>query len=67
MDKLYDLMTMPFKYQTLLCKESSELLLITLNHFNGIKECFQNQNDILTLINTTQALVNFKYFKTIFY
>lgn len=58
MNKLYDLMIMPTKYQTLLCKEPSELVLITLNHLNGIKDCFQNQKDILNLIDSTQALVS---------
>lgn len=52
-------MMMLFKYQTLLCKDFSEIISITINHFYGIKELFKNQNNILNLINEAQEKVKF--------
>ncbi|ELT95571.1 hypothetical protein CAPTEDRAFT_165139 [Capitella teleta] len=37
MDKLYDLMTMAFKYQVSLCLRPSDVLLVTLNHMDAIR------------------------------
>jgi len=37
MDKLYDLMTMGFKYQVLTCVQPSEVIQVTLNHLNSVK------------------------------
>ncbi|XP_069668604.1 protein OSCP1 isoform X2 [Periplaneta americana] len=37
MDKLYDLMTMAFKYQVLMARQPLELLLITMNHLDAIR------------------------------
>lgn len=41
MDKLYDLMTMAVKYQLLNAASPSDLLLITLNHLDGIRKLTQ--------------------------
>lgn len=48
MDKMFNLMLTGLKYQILLCKEPRELLQITLNHLNSIKEIF---NKDPTLVN----------------
>lgn len=37
MDKLYDLMTMGFKYQMLRCTCPAQLLHVTLNHLEALK------------------------------
>ncbi|XP_039676951.1 protein OSCP1a isoform X1 [Perca fluviatilis] len=38
MDRLYELMIMAFKYQVLLCPRPKDLLLITYNHIDTIRE-----------------------------
>lgn len=38
MDKLYDLMTMAFKYQVSLCLRPKDILLITLNHMDAMRK-----------------------------
>ncbi|XP_007518099.1 protein OSCP1 isoform X1 [Erinaceus europaeus] len=47
MDKLYDLMTMAFKYQVLLCPRPKDVLLITFNHLDAIKGFIQDSPTIL--------------------
>ncbi|XP_060062175.1 protein OSCP1-like isoform X2 [Erinaceus europaeus] len=47
MDKLYDLMTMAFKYQVLLCPRPKDVLLITFNHLDAIKGFIQDSPAIL--------------------
>lgn len=37
MDKLYDLMTMAFKYQVSLCLRPTDVLLVTYNHMDAIR------------------------------
>ncbi|XP_066288718.1 protein OSCP1-like [Branchiostoma lanceolatum] len=37
MDKLYDLMTMAFKYQVSLCLRPSDIMLVTLNHMDAMR------------------------------
>ena len=37
MDKLFDLMTMGFKYQLLVCTHPRELLHVTLNHLRQLR------------------------------
>ena len=38
MDKLYDLMTMGFKYQLIQCSSPQQYLHVTLNHLESLKE-----------------------------
>ncbi|PVD29279.1 hypothetical protein C0Q70_11876 [Pomacea canaliculata] len=42
MDKLYDLMTMAFKYQVSLCLQPKDVLLITFNHMDVIHKYVEN-------------------------
>lgn len=58
MDKLFDLMVMAFKYQVLLCKEPSELVLVTTNHLDGVKIIFKDHPKILELIIYAHQLVS---------
>uniref|UniRef100_A0A8C6VLW5 Organic solute carrier partner 1 n=1 Tax=Naja naja TaxID=35670 RepID=A0A8C6VLW5_NAJNA len=53
MDKLYDLMTMAFKYQVLLCPRPRDLLLITFNHLDAIKDFVYESPKILNQIDVT--------------
>ncbi|XP_055442349.1 protein OSCP1 [Bubalus kerabau] len=53
MDKLYDLMTMAFKYQVLLCPRPKDVLLVTLNHLDAIKGLIQDSPTILHQVDKT--------------
>ncbi|NXN91726.1 OSCP1 protein, partial [Rhinopomastus cyanomelas] len=53
MDKLYDLMTMAFKYQVLLCPRPRDLLLVTFNHLDAIKEFIRDAPGILNQVDET--------------
>ncbi|KAG1948306.1 protein OSCP1a [Pimephales promelas] len=54
MDKLYDLMTMAFKYQIVLCPRPQDLLLITFNHTDTIKELVKDSPSLVNQINEAQ-------------
>ncbi|NXP29161.1 OSCP1 protein, partial [Scytalopus superciliaris] len=53
MDKLYDLMTMAFKYQVLLCPRPRDLLLVTFNHLDAIKDFVYESPAILNQVDET--------------
>ncbi|KFV75022.1 Protein OSCP1, partial [Dryobates pubescens] len=53
MDKLYDLMTMAFKYQVLLCPRPKDILLVTFNHLDAIKDFIQDAPGILNQVDET--------------
>ncbi|KAI4810750.1 protein OSCP1 isoform X1 [Pseudochaenichthys georgianus] len=53
MDKLYDLMTMAFKYQVLLCPRPKDILLVSFNHMDAIKEFVKDIPCILTQVDET--------------
>ena len=57
MDKLFDLMLMAVKYQFLLCKEPSELVLLTMNHLDGMKTIFKDHPNILEHIDYANTLL----------
>ncbi|XP_052389336.1 protein OSCP1-like [Carassius gibelio] len=54
MDKLYDLMTMAFKYQIVLCPRPQDLLLITFNHTDTIKELVKDNPSLINQISEAQ-------------
>ncbi|XP_057211083.1 protein OSCP1a [Triplophysa rosa] len=54
MDKLYDLMTMAFKYQIVLCPRPRDLLLITFNHTDSIKGLVRDSHNLVNQINEAQ-------------
>uniref|UniRef100_A0A915EW65 Uncharacterized protein n=1 Tax=Ditylenchus dipsaci TaxID=166011 RepID=A0A915EW65_9BILA len=64
MDKLFDLMTMAVKYQVLLCKEPSELVLVTLNHLDGVKAIFKEHGHILECIDHAYTLLMDNFVET---
>lgn len=51
--QLYDLMTMAFKYQVLLCPRPKDVLLVTLNHLDAIKGLIQDSPTILHQVDKT--------------
>ncbi|XP_029805513.1 protein OSCP1 isoform X2 [Suricata suricatta] len=53
MDKLYDLMTMAFKHQVLLCPRPKDVLLVTFNHLDAIKGFIQDSPTILHQVEET--------------
>ncbi|XP_026866875.1 protein OSCP1 isoform X2 [Electrophorus electricus] len=53
MDKLYDLMTMAFKYQVLLCPRPKDILLVTFNHMDAIKDFVRDTPTILSQVEET--------------
>uniref|UniRef100_A0AAR2L8F4 Organic solute carrier partner 1 n=1 Tax=Pygocentrus nattereri TaxID=42514 RepID=A0AAR2L8F4_PYGNA len=53
MDKLYDLMTMAFKYQVLLCPRPKDILLVTFNHMDAIKDFVRDTPSILSQVDET--------------
>ncbi|XP_061814498.2 protein OSCP1 [Nerophis lumbriciformis] len=53
MDKLYDLMTMAFKYQVLLCPRPKDILLVSFNHMDAIKEFVKDTACILSQVDET--------------
>lgn len=46
MDKLYDLMTMAFKYQISLCLRPKDVLLVTLNHMDAMRNFVEDNLNI---------------------
>ncbi|TSR63293.1 Protein OSCP1 [Bagarius yarrelli] len=56
MDRLYDLMTMVFKYQILLCPRPRDLLLVSFNHMDGVRELVKDNPRLVNLINEAQRL-----------
>lgn len=51
--QLYDLMTMAFKYQVLLCPRPKDILLVSFNHMDAIKDFVKNSPCILSQIDDT--------------
>lgn len=49
--QLYDLMTMAFKYQVLLCPRPKDILLVSFNHMDAIKEFVKSSPSILSQVN----------------
>lgn len=57
MDKLYDLMTMAFKYQVSLALCPRDILLITLNHMDAIRKFVDGQANILQQVEHVYRLL----------
>ncbi|GAB6030388.1 Protein oscp1 [Chamberlinius hualienensis] len=56
-DKLYDLMSMAFKYQLYLCPRPSDLLFITLNHTDALKRMVGDQQIKEEIDHLNQLLI----------
>ncbi|XP_017340070.1 protein OSCP1a isoform X1 [Ictalurus punctatus] len=57
MDRMYDLMTMAFKYQIALCPRPRDLLLVSFNHMDGVRELVKDNPRLVNLINEAQRLI----------
>jgi len=57
MDKLFDLMSMGFKYQLIMCRDKDELYNVTVNHMKGVRTMVREstQTDVID-----RAMVAFK-------
>ena len=60
MDKLYDLMSLGFKYQILRCFGPEQFIDITLNHLENLYGMVTAQ-DVIALLDNAKALVNETY------
>eukprot|EP00357_Protocruzia_adherens_P022794 CAMPEP_0115005502 /NCGR_PEP_ID=MMETSP0216-20121206/19909_1 /TAXON_ID=223996 /ORGANISM="Protocruzia adherens, Strain Boccale" /LENGTH=386 /DNA_ID=CAMNT_0002371839 /DNA_START=85 /DNA_END=1245 /DNA_ORIENTATION=+ len=61
MNKLFDLMSMGIKHQTLACKCPEELYKVTQNHIDTLEEIVTTNKDALQLIQETRALTVDRY------
>lgn len=61
MDKLFDLMTMGFKYQLLSCSYPQEVLLVTLNHLYQLRSKVEEAQAVVDLVDEVIRQVNAKY------
>lgn len=57
MDKLYDLMTMAFKYQVSTCLQPHDILLVTLNHLDAIRQYVTESQTAAALVQNVYQLV----------
>jgi hypothetical protein len=57
MDKLYDLMTMGFKYQLISCVHPREVIEITLNHIDSIRASINAQSGASVISQIDEALI----------
>ncbi|XP_070568363.1 protein OSCP1-like [Ptychodera flava] len=57
MDKLYDLMTMAFKYQVSLCLRPTDLLLVTFNHMDAIRSFVEDSPPIKSQVDNVYRLL----------
>lgn len=51
--QLYDLMTMAFKYQVLLCPRPKDILLVSFNHMDAIRDFVKDTPSILSQVDET--------------
>ncbi|XP_075907635.1 protein OSCP1a [Nelusetta ayraudi] len=57
MDRLYDLMIMAFKYQVFLCPRPKDLLLITYNHIDTIRELVKDTPTVVNTVDETHRKI----------
>lgn len=63
MDKLYDLMTMAVKYQLQNCASPNDLLLLTMNHLDGIRKLIQGSPNVQAQIDYAYKQLSQTFFK----
>jgi len=59
MDKLYDLMTTGFKYQIISCQSGAELMDVTQNHLNSLRNSISA--DVIPLLDSASKLTHRTY------
>ena len=50
-------MGMSVKYQVLLCKSGQEVLQVTLNHLDGLRQLVKGSGEHTALVDDTQQLL----------
>lgn len=53
LSQLYDLMTMAFKYQVLLCPRPKDVLLVSFNHMDAVRDFVKDTPPILNRVDET--------------
>merc|ERR1719424_1565574 len=61
MDKLFDLMTMGFKYQLIACRYPQELLHVTLNHLHQLRAKIDDATAVADLVVEAIRSTNERY------
>lgn len=61
MDKLFDLMTMGFKYQLIACRYPQELLHVTLNHLHQLRAKIDDATAVADLVDEAIRSTNERY------
>ncbi|XP_016896388.1 protein OSCP1a [Cynoglossus semilaevis] len=64
MDRLYELMIMAFKYQVFLCPRPKDLLLITYNHIDTIREFIKDTPAVVNQVDETHRKIMEVYSST---
>lgn len=62
MDKLYDLMTMAVKYQFQSCASPKDILVVTMNHMDGVRKLVQGSPNVQTQIDHAYKWLSSTYF-----
>ncbi|XP_029369328.1 protein OSCP1a [Echeneis naucrates] len=57
MDRLYELMVMAFKYQVFLCPRPKDLLLISYNHLDTVREFVKNTPAVVNQVDETHRKI----------
>lgn len=55
--QLYDLMLMVFKYQVVNCSSPQDILLVTLNHLDAIKDCARPYLDLTNKVKNLYSVL----------
>lgn len=56
--QLYDLMLMVFKYQVVNCQKPQDIILVTLNHLDAIKDSAQPYSDLTSSVKNLYSLLS---------
>ncbi|XP_013888626.1 protein OSCP1, partial [Austrofundulus limnaeus] len=57
LDRLYDLMVMAFKYQVLVCPRPKDLLLVSYNHLDSIRQLVRDTPVVLNQVDETHRRI----------
>lgn len=55
--QLYELMIMAFKYQVLLCPRPRDLLLVSYNHIDAVRELIRDTPVVLNQVDETHRKI----------
>ncbi|CAJ0580756.1 unnamed protein product, partial [Mesorhabditis spiculigera] len=61
MDKLYDLITMTVKYQIQTIAMPEQVLTVTINHLDGLRDLMPNDKELMPLLDNAHAMLMSTY------